>query len=161
VDTRVRLTLPGRGHEGAPGAARGNLHLIVRVREHKLFERDGHNLNRDLAISFTRAALGGPVEFTTLTNQKVMIEVPAGSQTHTTVIRVPGHGMPDLDDVRRKGDLMVRLVVETPTNLSPEQEQLFRRLAELEGTSTPEHRKGLLGKLKDLISGDNPQPEEK
>jgi molecular chaperone DnaJ len=159
VDTRVRLTIPGHGHEGVPGASRGNLQLIVRVREHKVFERDGHNLICQCPITFARAALGGPIELTTLTGQKVTIEVPQGSQTHSTVIRVPGQGMPDLDDPRRKGDLMVILVIETPTSLTPEQEQLFHKLAELEGTSLPSPRKGLFGKLKDLITGDNPPTE--
>jgi len=156
VDTRIRLSVPGHGHEGAPGATRGNLELIIRVREHKIFERDGHNLICQFPVSFARAALGGPVELTTLTNQKVTIEVPRGAQTHTTVLRAVGHGMPDLDDPRRKGDLLVILVVETPTALSPEQEQLLRKLAELEGTTPPMPRKGFFGKLKDLISGDVP-----
>lgn len=159
VDTRVRLTLPAHGHEGALGAARGNLHLIVRVREHQTFEREGHNLLCAFPIGFARAALGGPIELTTLTNQKVTIEVPPGSQTHSTVIRVPGHGMPDLDDNRRKGDLLVRLIVVTPTHLSPEQEQLFRKLAEIEGAAPPVPQKGLFGKLKDLFTGENPQTE--
>ena len=159
VDTRVRLTIPGHGHKAPPNAPRGNLQLIVRVREHKVFERDGHNLICQCPITFARAALGGPIELTTLTGQKVTIEVPRGSQTHSTVIRVSGQGMPDLDDSRRKGDLMVILVVETPTNLDPEHEQLFLKLAEMEGTSAPIPRKGLFGKLKDLITGDNPQNE--
>jgi molecular chaperone DnaJ len=157
VDTRMRLSVPGHGHEGAPGAQRGNLELVIRVREHRVFERDGHNLICQQPVSFARAALGGPVEITTLTGQKVTIEVPRGAQTHTTVIRVAGQGMPDLDDPRRKGDLMVILVVATPTSLNPEQEQLFRRLADLEGTAPPAPRKGLFGKLKDLIAGDGPQ----
>ena len=160
VDTRVRLPpIPGHGHEGPPGSVRGHLHLIFRVRDHKVFERDGHNLICQCPITVARAALGGPIELTTLTGQKVTIEVPQGSQTHSTVIRVPGQGMPDLDDPRRKGDLMVILVVETPTNLTPEQEQLFRKLAELEGSTPPAPRKGLFGKLKDLITGDNPPTE--
>ncbi|MBA4063541.1 MAG: molecular chaperone DnaJ [Isosphaera sp.] len=161
VDTRVRLTVPGRGHEGPPGAARGDLELVVRVREHKVFERDGHNLICQFPVSFARAALGGPVEIPTLTGQKVTAEVPRGAQTHTTVLRVPGHGMPDLDDPRRKGDLLVQLVVETPAALSAEQEELFRRLAELDGVTPPAPRKGLFGKLKDLISGDAPPTEQR
>lgn len=161
VDTRVRLTVPGHGHEGAPGAPRGNLELIIRVRDHKVFERDGHNLICQCPITFARAALGGPVEIPTLTGQIVTIEVPRGAQTHTTVIRVAGQGMPDLDDPRRKGDLMVILVVETPTSLTPEQEQLFLKLAEMEGTTPPSPRKGLFGKLKDLITGDTPPTEKK
>jgi molecular chaperone DnaJ len=161
VDTRVRLSVPGHGHEGAPGATRGNLELIIRVREHKIFERDGHNLLCQFPVSFARAALGGPVEVATLTGQKVTVEVPRGAQTHTTVLRAVGHGMPDLDDPRRKGDLLIVLVVETPASLTPEQEQLFRKLAELEGTSAPIPRKGFFGKLKDLISGDNPPTEQR
>jgi molecular chaperone DnaJ len=161
VDTRVRLTVPGHGHEGTPGVPRGNLELIVRVRDHKIFERDGHNLICQYPVSFARAALGGPVEITTLTGQKVTVEVPRGAQTHTTVLRLAGHGMPNLDDPRRKGDLMVILVVETPTALTAEQEELFRKLAELEGTTPPAARKGLFGKLKDLISGDAPPTEQK
>jgi molecular chaperone DnaJ len=156
VDTRVRLRVEGRGHEGDPGAPRGNLELVIRVREHKVFERDGHNLICQQPITFARAALGGTIEITTLTGQKVSVEVPRGAQTHTTVLRVAGHGMPDLDDPRRKGDLLVILVVATPTALGAEQEQLFRRLAELEGTTPPAPRKGLFGKLKDLISGEHP-----
>jgi molecular chaperone DnaJ len=161
VDTRVRLSVPGHGHEGAPGAPRGNLELVIRVREHKVFERDGHNLICQVPITFARAALGGPIELTTLTGQKVTVEVPRGAQTHTTVLRVAGQGMPDLDDPRRKGDLMVILVVETPTALTPEQEQLLRKLAELEGTPAPTPRKGLFGKLRDLISGDAPPTEKR
>ena len=156
VDTRMRLSVPGHGHEGAPGSPRGNLELVVRVHDHNGFKRDGHNLRCDQPISFARAALGGPIEIVTLTGQRVTVEVPRGAQTHATAIRVVGHGMPDLDDPRRKGDLLVRLVVTTPTSLTAEQEQLFRKLAELEGTTPPAPR-GLFGKLKDLITGDDPQ----
>lgn len=161
VDTRVRLSAREHGHEGPPGSKRGNLELIVRVREHKIFERDGHNLICQVPISFARAALGGPVEITTLIGNKVTIEVPKGAQTHTTVIRVAGHGMPNLDDPRRKGDLLCVLVVETPTGLSPEQEELFHKLADLEGTTAPAPRKGFFGKLKDLITGEVPPTEQK
>ncbi len=161
VDTGIRFTYPAGGHAGDPGGARGDLELVVRVREHKTFERDGHNLICQCTISFARAALGGPVEMTTLTGQKVNVEVPRGSQTHTTVVRVPGHGMPALDDARRKGDLLVQLVVETPSKLNAEQEELFRKLAELEGTTAPAPKKGIFGKLKDLVTGDAPPKEGK
>lgn len=154
VDTGIRFTYPAGGHAGDPGGARGDLELVIRVREHKTFERDGHNLICQCSVSFARAALGGPVEMTTLTGQKVPVEVPRGAQTHATVVRVPGHGMPALDDPKRKGDLLVQLVVETPTKLSAEQEELFRKLAELEGATAPAPRKGIFGKLKDLVTGD-------
>jgi molecular chaperone DnaJ len=161
VDTGIRFTYPAGGHAGDPGGVRGDLELVIRVREHKTFERDGHNLICQCPVSFARAALGGAVEIATLTGQKVVIEVPRGAQTHSTVVRVPGQGMPALDDPRRKGDLLVQLVVETPTRLSPEQEELFRKLAELEGTGQPAQKKGLFGKLKNLVSGDTPPKDEK
>jgi molecular chaperone DnaJ len=161
VDTGTRFTYPAGGHAGDPGGVRGDLELVIRVREHKAFERDGHNLICQCPISFSRAALGGPVEIATLTGQKVTIEVPRGAQTHSTVVRVPGHGMPALDDARRKGDLLVQLVVETPTKLTPEQEELFRKLAEVEGPSHPNQKKGIFGKLKNLVSGDAPLKDEK
>ncbi|MBM3982590.1 MAG: J domain-containing protein [Planctomycetes bacterium] len=154
VDTGIRFTYPAGGHAGDPGGARGDLELVIRVREHKDFERDGHNLICQCTITFARAALGGPVEMTTLTGQKVTVDVPRGAQTHTTVVRVPGHGMPALDDAKRKGDLLVQLVVETPSKLSAEQEALFRKLAELEVATAPVPRRGIFGKLKDLVTGD-------
>ena len=152
---------PGTGTRAHPGAPRATWNSIIRVREHKVFERDGHNLICQFPISFARAALGGPIEITTLTGQTVTAEVPRGAQTHTTVLRLSGHGMPNLDDPRRKGDLLVQLVVETPTSLSPDQEQLLLKLAELEGTTPPTARKGIFGKIKDLISGDPPPTEKK
>jgi molecular chaperone DnaJ len=164
VDNNTALTYPGRGHAGEPGAPRGDLELHLRVREHRIFQRDGHNLICQCPITFARAALGGPVELTSLTGEKVIVEVPRGAQTHTTVVRIPGHGMPGPPDGRRhnqKGDLLVQLVVDTPTKLTAEQEELFRKLAELEGTAAPAPRKGIFGKLKDLVSGDNPPKDEK
>jgi molecular chaperone DnaJ len=164
VDDETVMTYPGRGHAGDPGAPRGDLEIHLRVRKHKVFERDGHHLRCDCRITFARAALGGPVELTALTGEKVTFDVPRGSQTHT-VVRVPGHGLPGRPDSRRsndaKGDLLVRLIVETPAKLTAEQEELFRKLAELEGTSIPVAQKGIFGKLKDLVTGDHPPKDEK
>jgi molecular chaperone DnaJ len=161
VPTHQAFTYVGRGHAGDPGAPRGDLELHVRIREHASFQRDGHNLITRQPITFARAALGGPIEILGLTGEKVSLEVPRGAQTHSTVVRAPGHGMPHFDDPRRKGDLLVQLVVETPARLSPEQEELFRQLAELEGMAPPSGKKGIFGKLKDLVSGENPPKEEK
>ena len=120
----MRLTVPGHGHEGSRGAPRGNLELIVRVREHKVFERDGHNLICQYPITFAGGA-GRADRDHDVDGPEGDGGSARGSQTHTTVLRVAGHGMPNLDDPRRKGDLMVILVVATPTALSPEQEELF------------------------------------
>ena len=164
VDDDTILTFPSRGHAGDPGAPRGDLEFHLRIRRHKAFERDGHHLRCECRISFARAALGGPVEIITLTGEKVTFEVPRASQTHT-VVRVPGHGMPARPDGRRtsdeKGDLLVRLIVETPTKLTPEQEELFRKLAELENIPAHGPAKGIFGKLKDRLTGETPPKDEK
>ncbi|HXD85164.1 MAG TPA: molecular chaperone DnaJ, partial [Urbifossiella sp.] len=129
VDTGNRIRYSGEGDAGDPGAPRGDLEFVIRVREHKFFHRDGHNLVCQWPITIAQAVLGGPLEITTITGQKVMYELPRGIQTHE-VIRLGGHGMPNPRG-GRQGDLMVQVVVETPTQLTPEQEQLFRKLAEL------------------------------
>ena len=159
VDTGNRMKFTGEGDAGDAGAPRGDLDIVIRVREHKFFHRDGHNLVCQWPISFAQAALGGPLEITTLTNQKVTHDLPPGIQTHE-VIRIAGHGMPNFRG-GRKGDLLVQVVVETPTNLTPEQEQLFRRLAEIGKTQVSGPRKGFLGKLKDLFAGDGLPTDEK
>jgi molecular chaperone DnaJ len=159
VDTGNRIRYAGEGDAGDPGAPRGDLEFVIRVREHKFFHRDGHNLVCQWPVTFAQAALGGPIEITTLTGQKVVHELPRGIQTHE-VIRLFGFGMPNPRG-GRKGDLLVQVVVETPTQLTPEQEQVFRRLAELEKTQVSGPRKGFFGKLKDLFGGENPPTEEK
>lgn len=155
ADTGHRYRYAGGGHAGDPGAPSGDLEIIVRVREHKFYHRDGHNLVCQWPITFAQAALGGPIEITTLTGQKVTHDLPRGIQTHE-VIRLGGHGMPNPRG-GRKGDLMVQVVVETPTNLTPDQEAAFRKLAELEKTQVAGPRKGFFGKLKDLFGADEDQ----
>ncbi|MDB5311397.1 MAG: dnaJ [Gemmataceae bacterium] len=159
VDTGNRIRYAGEGDAGDPGAPRGDMEFVIRVRDHKFFHRDGHNLLCQWPITFARAALGGPIEITTLTGQKVTYELASGIQTNE-VIRLAGHGMPNPRG-GRKGDLLVQVVVETPTNLTPEQDQLFRKLAEMEKTPVPGPRKGFFGKLKDLFAGDNHPTDQK
>lgn len=151
-DTGNRYRYAGGGDAGDPGAPNGDLEVVIRVREHKFFHRDGHNLVCQWPITFAQAALGGPIEITTLTGQKVIHELPRGIQTHE-VIRLGGYGMPNPRG-GRKGDLMVQVVIETPTNLTVDQEAAFRKLAELEKTQVPGPRKGFFGKLKDLFGSD-------
>ncbi len=156
VDTGDRIRFQGFGDAGEPGAPRGDLEFAVRVREHRFFQRDGQNLVRQWPVTFAQAALGGPVEITTLTGQKVTHDLPRGTQTHE-VVRLAGHGLPDRRRPGRSGDLLVQVVVDTPQTLSAEQEQLFRRLAELEkaqAAAAPPAKKSFFSKLKDLVTPD-------
>ena len=154
VDSGDRIRYQGQGDAGEPGAPRGDLEFIIRVKEHRFFQRDGQNLICQWPITFSQAALGGPLEITTLTGEKVVHELPRGMQTHE-VIRLAGHGMPGRRGAGRKGDLLVQVVVDTPQHLTPEQEQLFRQLAELDGNQTAApHKKSFFARLKDWATSE-------
>jgi molecular chaperone DnaJ len=154
VETGDRIRFRGLGDAGEPGGPRGDLEFAVRVREHRFFQRDGQNLICQWPITFAQAALGGPLEITTLTGEKVRHELPRGTQTHE-VLRLAGHGLPGRRG-GRKGDLLVQVVVDTPQSLTAEQEELFRRLAELDRQlqHDPPARKSVFAKLKDWLSAE-------
>ena len=153
VDTGDRMRYQGQGDVGDAGAPRGNLEFAIRVKEHKFFQRDGQHLICQWPVTFAQAALGGPIEITTLVGEKVRHDLSRGIQTHE-VLRLAGHGMPGRRG-GRAGDLMVQVVVDTPQKLSTEQESLFRKLAELDmlDVGAPE-KKSFFSKLKDLFGTD-------
>lgn len=154
ADTGDKILMRGQGDAGDPGGQRGDLVFVVRVKEHRFFQRDGQNLICQWPITFSQAALGGPVEITTLTGEKVRYELPRGVQTHE-VLRLTGHGLPTRRNPAKKGDLLIQVLIDTPQHLSAEQEVLFRKLAELEKqqVSAPP-KKSFFAKLKDWVTSD-------
>lgn len=152
METGDRIRYQNQGDAGEPGAPRGDLEFVIRVKEHRFFQRDGANLICAWPITFSQAALGGPVEITTLTGEKIKHDIPKGIQSHE-VIRIPGQGMPGRRG-SRKGDLLVQVVIDTPQNLSAEQEQLFKKLAEIEKSEAGKApaKKSLFSKLKDWLT---------
>jgi len=130
VDDGSRLRLAGEGEAGDAGHSSGDLYIIVRLRKHEVFERQGDDLHRQVDLSFPRAALGGRVEVGTLDGSEVL-KVPPGTQTGD-VLRLKGHGIRGLSS-GRKGDLHIHFRVLTPTDLSKEQKALLRQLAESAG----------------------------
>ncbi|MFO0934940.1 MAG: molecular chaperone DnaJ [Gemmataceae bacterium] len=151
VDTGDRIKYSHQGDAGAPGAPRGDLEFVIRIKEHRFFQRDGANLICQWPITFSQAALGGPIEFTTLTGEKVSHDLQRGIQTNE-IVRVSGAGMPGRRG-GRKGDLLVQVLVDTPQHLTAEQEQLFRKLAEIEKSQAgkPPPKKSVFNKLKDWL----------
>jgi len=139
VDEGMVLQQQGAGHDGDPGMPPGDLHCVIRLRPHPLFQRDGQDLHCEVPITFSQAALGGPLEVPSLEGKKITASIPRGAQTGDE-IRIPGQGMPHVRSGRR-GNLVVHLKVSTPKNLTKRQEELFRELAELEGTNpSPESK---------------------
>ena len=131
VDSGDRIRLAGEGEAGVDGGPSGDLYVQVEVREHKLFKRDGKHLYCEIPISFVDAALGGEVEVPTL-DGKVKLKIPPETQTDK-LFRLRGKGV---QPVRggSQGDLMCRVVVETPVNLSKKQRELLKEFQKtLEG----------------------------
>jgi molecular chaperone DnaJ len=149
VDNGTRIRLAGEGEVGEPGAPRGDLYCVIRVREHPFFQRDGNHLVCQVPVTFSQAALGGEIQVPTL-DGAVPFRLKAGAQSGEAV-RIPGKGIPSLRG-GYPGDLLVQIVVETPRNLTKRQEELFRELAELEQSNVSPQRKSFLDKLRDFFS---------
>jgi molecular chaperone DnaJ len=149
VDNGIRVRVPGEGEPGEPGAGRGDLFVVLRVREHPLFQREGNHLVCQVPITFAQAALGAEIDVPTL-DGAVKHQLPKGVQSGE-VLRVSGQGMPNIRGGRR-GDLLVQVVLETPRHLTRRQEELFRELAEVEKKNVSPARKGFLEKLKEFFS---------
>ena len=129
VDNGMSMRLEGQGHAGLPGEHRGDLLVVFKVAEHELLKRDGPHLICKVPVTFSQAALGGPIEIPTL-NGTMTHELEPGTQS-ATVLRFAGRGIFDYR-ARQVGDLHVQLNVETPRNLTRRQEELLRELAEID-----------------------------
>ena len=146
VESGMRLRLSGEGEAGTRG--RGDLYVHLSVKPHPLFHRDGPHLLVDYPASITQAALGDEVEVPTL-NGRVSMKIPAGTQSGT-VFRVRGKGLPDVHD-GRAGDLLVRVTVETPTNLNSSQRRLLEEVSRNLGDEAHPTRRSFLATLRDLL----------
>ena len=149
VDTGTRIRLAGKGEAGPFGSPPGDLYIFIHIKRHGVFERDGTNLITRVPIAFTTAALGGEIEIPGLDGSHVEIEIPAGIQSGKQ-LRKRGQGMPVLQG-RGRGDLVIEIMVETPTKLSARQKELLRELQESEtGDETPQS-KGFFDRIKDAF----------
>lgn len=127
VDTGDRIRLSGEGEAGEQGAPAGDLYVQVQVRQHPIFERQDNNLFCEVPINFAMAALGGEIEVPTL-DGRVNLKVPAETQTGK-LFRMRGKGVKSVRG-GNQGDLLCRVVVETPVKLNEKQKQLLRELEE-------------------------------
>lgn len=144
----LNLRLSGDGETGVKGGPPGDLYVVLYVKPHKFFERDGNDIFCEIPITFVQAGLGAEIEVPTL-DGNVKMKVPEGTQT-STVFRLKGHGVP----YRRgsgRGDQHVRVIVSTPTKLTEKQKQVLKEFGEV----TPEHqqmgKKSLFDKFKENL----------
>ena len=143
------ISIPGHGNAGINGGPAGDLQVQVAVRPHPLFERDGFNIWCDLPITYAQAALGAEVEIPTL-DGKIKQIIKEGTQPGD-ILRVKGKGIPYLRG-RGTGDLLLRVVVEVPKNLSKEQKKLLQEFEEATGDKQYQKRKSFFDTLKKHFS---------
>ena len=153
VDDGSRIRLSGEGDAGPRGGPRGDLYVFLSVTPHELFERDNLDLLVTVPVPMCTAALGGEIEAPCLIVRGLRRPAarprsasPQGAQTGKTV-RIKGKGMPHLNG-RQRGDLVVELFVETPTDLTARQKELMRELAESCGEKQHPRNAGFLKKAR-------------
>jgi molecular chaperone DnaJ len=144
--TRIRFT--GFGEAGAHGGPPGDLYVVLHVKEHPFFEREGNDLHCVIPISFTQAALGTEIRVPTLEGEHTL-KVPDGTQSGTT-LRIRGKGVPVLNG-HGKGDLYVEVRVQTPGKLNKRQRELLQELDGMTRVENKPQRRTLLGKVKDIF----------
>ena len=152
VDEGDRIRLSGEGEAGVNGGPPGDLYVVIHLKEHGVFQRDGDDLHCEMPISFTQAALGGEIEIPTL-DGSAKIKVPPETQTGQT-FRLRGKG---IKGVRSSypGDLLCEVVVETPVRLSDRQKELLRELEDI-NHKDPRHNpraKSFMDKVKEFFAG--------
>jgi len=149
VSTGNYLTVRGEGNAGPRKGVAGDVIVVIEEVEHDWFERHGDDVIYTLPLSVSQAALGADVEVPTL-DGKSILHVPAGTQSGK-FLRMKKKGFPHLDG-RDRGDQLVRVVVWTPTKLSPKAKQLFEELSKCEGISPPKRDKGFFARMKEAVS---------
>lgn len=127
------LKLPGAGAPGYMGGPPGDLYLTVRILPHERFERKGNDLYTTLTVDLYTAILGGAATLRTLDNKMLQIRIPPESQPGTQLM-LRAQGMPVYGSPHQRGDLYVRISVELPRNLTPQERELFQKLARLRKT---------------------------
>ena len=151
VDEGTRVRLSGEGEAGPRGAPSGDLYIFLHVKRHTLFEREGTTLYAHAPISFTTAALGGSITIPGPDGERHEIKLPAGIQSGREV-RQRGAGMPVLQG-KGRGDLVVRIAVETPTRLSAKQRELLEEFRCLETGDECPQSQGFFQKVKKAVGG--------
>jgi molecular chaperone DnaJ len=145
VDTGNKLRSAGNGEAGAMGGEAGDLYIVIHVKDHEVFERQGDDLYCEIPIKFTIAALGGTIHVPTMEG-KASLKIPAGTQSGTT-FRLKGRGMPHLRG-GGQGDQLIRVQVEVPTGLTSEQRKLLEEFARVSGDNDEPVSKGFFERAK-------------
>jgi molecular chaperone DnaJ len=149
VDEGTRIRVAGEGEAGVRGAASGDLYLFVHMKRHPIYAREGTTLIADCPVSFTTAALGGAISLPGVDGNKVEIKIPAGVQSGEQ-LRHRGSGMSVLNG-RGRGDLVARILVETPTHMTKAQKKLLEDFRATETGDECPATKGFFSRAREMF----------
>ncbi len=149
IDSGQKIVLNGKGELGERGGSPGDLYVVVYIKPHSYFTRNGTTLMIDVPITFVQATLGGEITIPTMYGNEKYIVKP-GTQTGT-VITIKNKGVPNLRNPKVIGDLRVTLKVTVPTNLTDNQKNILKKFAEEMGQDYSDHKKGFFDKVKDAF----------
>ncbi|MEF2247273.1 molecular chaperone DnaJ [Paenibacillus sp. IITD108] len=154
VDEGAQIRISGEGEGGLRGGPAGDLYIVLRVKPHEFFDREGDDIYCEVPLTFVQAALGDEIEIPTLT-EKVKLKIPAGTQTGT-YFRLKGKGVPKLRGYGQ-GDQHVKVTLVTPTKLTEEQKDLLRQFGGIAGETNVEqgeHHESIFERMKKAFRGD-------
>ncbi|WP_096270631.1 molecular chaperone DnaJ [Paucisalibacillus globulus] len=152
IDDGQQIRVAGKGEPGKNGGPAGDLYVVIQVRRHEFFTREGDNIFCELPLTFTQAALGDEVEVPTV-HGKVKLKIPAGTQTGKT-FRLKGKGSPNVRGYGN-GDQHIKVRIVTPTKLTDRQKELLREFNEIAGNDkTEEQEDSIFQKFKRAFKGD-------
>lgn len=149
VEDGTRIRYQGEGDAGRFGGPAGDLYIVLKVKHHKFFDREGNDLHCVVPISFPQAALGAEISLSTL-DGVTKLKIPEGTQSGQE-FRVRGKGVPHLNEYGR-GDLIAQVVVRTPMKLTKAQKELLRELGETVTVENTPASRGILEKVKEIFS---------
>ena len=149
VSTGNYMPLRGQGNVGPKGGPAGDVLVFIEEEQHSLFRRHEDDLILDFPLNFPLAAMGGEVEIPLLVEGKVKLKIPAGTQSGK-MIRLRSKGIPHLHGSGR-GDLLVRVTVWVPTNLSSEERKALEELSKKQNFQAPQPGKSFLDRLKEML----------
>ena len=149
VEEGTRIRYQGEGDAGRQGGPSGDLYIVLSVKPHAFFERDGNDLHCVVPISFPQAALGDEITIPTLEGD-TLLKIPEGTQSGKE-FRIRGKGVPYLNEHGR-GDLVVQVVVQTPKKLTKVQKELLRQLSESLAIENKPTSRSLFSKVKEMFS---------
>jgi len=144
----AQVRVSGEGEAGPQGSPSGDLYVVISLKEHAIFEREGADLHCTMPVTFPQAALGAEVDAPTL-DGRIRIKIPPGTEGGR-VFRLRGHGVPDVRSGGQKGDLYVRVQIAVPKKMTSRQAELLREFANETGDEVYPERSSFLGKVKEF-----------